>query len=329
MADIDSDLSAVLYSGTRLAVPDNEISVYFAEAGETWAEFNGNYTASGWTDEQMASALGALDQISNSVDLTFSAIDNPTDATFFLGTRSFADTAVTGYFYLPESPNSGTGAFNTTAPTWTADDAFEPGAFNYFLFLHEFGHGLGLEHPHSDFANVEGFPGVFNYYDLGDYDLNQSIYTVMTYNEGYVIHPSGPLHWTENYGHAASLMALDIAVLQDIYGANTTYASGNDIYELDGSNGVGTFYSAIWDTGGFDTIANNTANASIIDLRPATLQVEQGGGGYLSFVDGVYGGFTVANGVVIEQAVGGSNTDIITGNAADNILIGNGGNDVL
>ena len=329
MAEIDSGISGVIDSGTQLSVPDNDITVYFAQTGENWSEQGTTYTASGWTAEQTAAAMDALGQISNSVDLTFTQVDSAASATFFLGTRAITGVDATGYFYLPESPDSGTGAFDHTEPTWTGDDAFVPGAFTYSLFLHEFSHGLGLEHPHSDFMNTEGIPGVFNHFDLGDFQLNQSIYTVMSYNEGYVTHPGGALHWSSNYGHAATPMALDIAILQGLYGANTTYGAGNDIYELDGTNGTGSYYSAIWDTGGFDTIANNTGGTSIIDLRPATLQVEVGGGGYVSHVGGVYGGYTVAHDVVIEQALGGSSTDTITGNAADNTLIGNGGSDFL
>ena len=82
----------------------------------------------------------------------------------------------------------------------------------------------------------------------------------------------------------------------------------------------------------------------MIDLRPATLMVDAGGGGYLSFVEREIefqgengtetqtvadGGYTIAFGVVIEDARGGSGADRITGNEVDNLLSGNGGNDVI
>ena len=50
-------------------------------------------------------------------------------------------------------------------------------------------------------------------------------------------------------------MAFDIAVLQDKYGANTTFANGNSTYTLPDKNGVGTYWACIWDTGGTDTCA--------------------------------------------------------------------------
>ena len=78
-----------------------------------------------------------------------------------------------------------------------------------------------------------------------------------------------------------------------------------------------------------DTIRNLSLKSSTIDLRPATLQHAVGGGGYLSVTEGVSGGFTIANGTLIENATGGGGSDRITGNWATNVLIGNGGNDVL
>lgn len=67
----------------------------------------------------------------------------------------------------------------------------------------------------------------------------------------------------------------------------------------------------------------------VIDLREATLELEEGGGGWLSYADGIYGGYTIANGVVIENATGGSGDDAIVGNAADNVLTGGAGADTF
>jgi Ca2+-binding RTX toxin-like protein len=101
-------------------------------------------------------------------------------------------------------------------------------------------------------------------------------------------------------------------------------------------------YSCIWDVGGTDHIIYTGQQRATIDLRPATLRNEPGGGGFLSTVDGSYGGFTIAGdfrnvladvgtdtGVIIENASGGTNSDVITGNAAANRLSGNGGGDYL
>lgn len=49
----------------------------------------------------------------------------------------------------------------------------------------------------------------------------------------------------------------------------------------------------------------------------------------VSFIGGVFGGYTIANGVVIENATGGSGDDALMGNEADNVLKGNSGDDTL
>jgi serralysin len=49
----------------------------------------------------------------------------------------------------------------------------------------------------------------------------------------------------------------------------------------------------------------------------------------VSFAEGIRGGYTIANGVMIENATGGSGDDVLIGNDGDNTLTGNDGADVL
>ena len=115
-------------------------------------------------------------------------------------------------------------------------------------------------------------------------------------------------------------MALDIAVIQDKYGVNEDWATGNNTYVLkdvnewgvyidaatgqpaehDATNadttrdgyyeGQSTFYSSIWDADGVDQIVYNGARNTNIDLRAATLQYETGGAGWMSYANGIFGG---------------------------------------
>jgi Ca2+-binding RTX toxin-like protein len=163
----------------------------------------------------------------------------------------------------------------------------------------------------------------------------------MSYNDGWQLHPDGPSAFTVagiDNGWSGSLSAFDIAVLQEQYGVhahntgNTTYALTDVVDDA--------FYQTIWDTAGTDTIAYSGALDARIDLTAATLDYTPTGGGVLSFLLNdpdnmptnsfrVRGGYTIANGVVIENATGGSGDDILIGNAAANTLRGNDGNDVL
>ena len=67
-------------------------------------------------------------------------------------------------------------------------------------------------------------------------------------------------------------MAFDIAAIQVLYGANTSFASGDDTYHVPnpsdkwGADGKG--FSCIWDTGGTDQIVYDGAFDVRIDLLP-------------------------------------------------------------
>jgi hypothetical protein len=134
------------------------------------------------------------------------------------------------------------------------------------------------------------------------------------------------------YGYASTPMAFDIAAIQYLYGVNSTYHTGNDVYllpEADVIGAVSTSWSSIWDAGGSDTLEYDGSGNAILDLRAATLDDSPTGGGILSYAAFIHGGFTIANGVVIEKAVGGSGNDSITGNSADNTFKGRGGDDTI
>ena len=152
---------------------------------------------------------------------------------------------------------------------------------------------------------------------------------MMSYEDGWQTSPYGNAETDVGYGYLGGLMAFDIAAIQDKYGVNEEYATGDDSYTLKDVNAPGTYYSSIWDGGGTDSIVYDGAKDANIDLRPATLKYEAGGGGWVSYAFGIYGGFTIANGVTIENAASGSGNDTLTGNSADNILSSGAGNDRL
>ncbi|MET1110415.1 MAG: M10 family metallopeptidase C-terminal domain-containing protein [Allosphingosinicella sp.] len=265
----------------------------------------------------------------------------------------------------PDYGDEGVAQFNSADERWNAQ-MLQQGGFSFVTLIHEFGHGHGLAHPHDTGGGSSVMQGVVTNGVPGDdggagaFDLNQGVNTMMSYNDGWEKSPYGQAETNnEGYGWLGSLMALDIAVIQDKYGVNEDWATGNDTYVLkdvnewgvyidsatgqpavhDATNqlttrdgyyvGQSTYYSSIWDAGGVDQIVYDGARDTTIDLRPATLKYEYGGAGWMSYATGIYGGFTVANGVTIENAVSGSGNDKLTGNAANNRLESNGGNDFL
>jgi serralysin len=230
---------------------------------------------------------------------------------------------------------------------------FTPGSSDYITFVHEFAHVLGLAHPHDTGGGSGVFPGVTSPNTVGYYGLNQGVYTTMSYRDGLqnsetwgwgisyvsISAPSGGIstgreeHFSSDmnaeFGLQSGLMALDIAALQLLYGANTQFATGDNTYTLQMHNAVGTAYTSIWDTAGNDTIFMPGVTGGTIDLRAASLQVAEGGGGFVSSINGIDGGFTIAANVNIENAIGGGGNDVLVGNSAGNRLEGGAGNDGL
>jgi len=249
----------------------------------------------------------------------------------------------------PDTPSEGQTEYNAGDARWTPQ-GLAPGGFYFGTLIHEFGHGHGMAHPHDnggrssvmrDSSTESGYveeTSPFNY-TLGDFGLNQGIYTMMSYMDGWQLSPYGQPSSNAGYGFIGSLMAFDIAVIQDKYGVNEEWATGNDTYVLRDENVTAQFdadgnmtreptsYKSIWDAGGIDEIVYTGARNANIDLRPATLRYEYGGGGWVSYAFGIHGGFTIANGVTIENATSGSGNDTLIGNAADNRLDGGAGND--
>ncbi len=286
-----------------------------------------------WNTYEEAQFRAALEQWSNVANVTFVETANQAQADFRLFN---VDDSIIGSGVLAdfEYPYGGQqfGRFNYEGLGWDYDNTtggLEQGGYGYSTILHEVGHGLGLAHPHDASGSSTIFPGVSSPWDTGNYGYNQGLYTVMGYNDGRVVDGLSP-YTIENYGWSGGPMAFDIFAIQRIYGANTSYNTGDDTYSLPEVNDTGTFYQAIWDAGGFDTIAYGGSAATNIDLRTATLRYgDPHAGGYLSTAAGIYGGFTIAAGVRIEAASGGSGNDRIIGNNARNVIDGNDGDDLI
>lgn len=311
----------------------NTAYVYFAEAGEDFGEGGASF---GWNEFEKAQVMDALEEYSKILGTNYEVTDNAEDATFRLITTT--STQFGAYFY-PQDPAygdaQGIGAFNVDSGAWNFDEqqSLLKGGFAYGVILHEFGHAHGLSHPHDQGGGSDVMLGVTAAQDsLGVYDLNQGVYTVMSYNDAWQNHPDGPTPFTVDNvdsGWSGTLSAFDIAALQERYGVNNPYAEDDTVYRLQDSNDVGAYYETIWDTDGNDTIAYSGQKDAQIDLMAATIDYSPTGGGVVSFVDGVFGGYTIAEGVVIENASGGGGDDILLGNEADNTLNGRAGEDAV
>jgi serralysin len=318
------------------------LNVYVAGVGGSEAfDFGGSSVTAETLEPEVTAFKRAMQLIENVCNIDFQTATSKSDADIIVGAVDDADadyalgvSVPPGEDFGPLSLRQGASVVNYDAYSTADFSSLKQGGYDFVTFIHELLHSIGLKHPHDHGGGSEPlFPGVSNgaeFGDFGDFNLNQGIYTTMSYNDGYATNPEGRLSTSVvGYGHQGTPMALDIAALQHMYGANTSFHAGNNTYTLPSANGAGTFYSCIWDAGGTDMIANDSGLKSHIDLRPATIAIAIGGGGYLSSVTGIYGGYTIARGALIENATGGSARDIIMGNGISNVLAAGGGNDVL
>ena len=314
---------------TSTASPVN-ITYSFGEGVATSG--TGTFIGASWFDSEKLAFETALNLFENVCNVDFSqtaytpSYANQSNTVFYLTPDSFwGGSGILGMFEVPDGTyTSNYGYFGYEHPSW---NNLNSGSYGFITIIHELGHGLGLAHPHDGGteASATTFPGVTSSSETGLYGLNQGIWTTMSYVDGWNQFPSN----TTDYGYQSTPMAFDVAALQAIYGVNTSYQTGSDTYYLPTSNTIGTGWACIWDAGGTDTISNEgSLIGSTINLNAASL-VGENAGGFVSKNAGITGGFTIANAVVIENAIGGDGNDYIIGNDANNSLDGGAGNDLI
>ncbi|WP_193016296.1 M10 family metallopeptidase C-terminal domain-containing protein [Proteus sp. FME41] len=187
----------------------------------------------------------------------------------------------------------------------------EKGNGETFVFIHEAAHALGLLHTFRDNPNN---PNI---------EENSLKYSVMAYR-------APKIEDADFNGYfPMSPLLIDIYVIQKFYGVNITTRIDDTIYGFD-SNTQRDYYSltspedimisCIWDAGGIDTLDFSKYNVN------QKIELNEGA---FSDIGGLRSNISIAYGSIIENALGGSGNDIISGNNVDNHLYGNDGNDII
>lgn len=252
----------------------------------------------------------ALSQIESFAAVTFEEVDDNTSSagTIRVTWTDEPDADSAAYAYTP---------YGTViaGDIWiVSENQSTGGRGSYFqlVLTHELGHAMGLKHPFDD----DGSGVILS----SAYDGLE--YTVMSYNVSIEDEDIAGASF-----YPTSYMYLDILALQHLYGEAENEV-GNTTYTF--SNGT-QYYETIWDTGGTDTYdASSQTTGLDLDLTPGswsdvgtTITLYRDGGPNSAKTDTVY----TPPEVTIENAIGGSGSDRITGNSAANVLTGGGGHD--
>ncbi|MEM6407987.1 MAG: M10 family metallopeptidase [Pseudomonadota bacterium] len=203
---------------------------------------------------------------------------------------------------------------------WASDGAggatIDYSSYSLQTYIHEIGHAMGLGHGGN--YNGSARYGVDNNYSNDSWQM--SVMSYFSQSENTFIEAS--------FAYVMTPMIGDIAAMQALYGTSGTIRTGDTTYG-DGSN-AGNYYDTMFsentatftiiDDGGVDLLDfSEVDTANRIDLTP----------GAISDYRGLIGNLSIYTDTVIENAILGDGNDTVTGNAADNIIIGGGGIDDL
>ncbi len=204
------------------------------------------------------------------------------------------------YAYIPGE----VGLFEPNGDQWGTTSQLpsllltNPGEYGNFVWIHENGHSLGLKHS---FTGALILPA----------PMENDRFSVMSYSSAF----TDPVNGGTLYPRTP--MLYDVMALQGQYGRNPTYRAGNTHIRIEPNSPIP---QTIYDSGGFDTL--NLGN-HVVNVNVDLVQ------GQFSSVGGVDQNVAIAWGTVIENARGGSGSDILRGNELNNLLFGNNGNDRL
>ena len=273
--------------------------------------------------QQKAQTVLAMQSWADVANVTFTEKASGGDGHMTFGNYSGGQDGAAAFAYLP-----GTGAGYDGTSWYLINNSYKPNKtpdlnnYGRQTLTHEIGHTLGLAHP-GDYNAGEGAPT----YNDASYGQDTRGYSVMSYwsesntsqnfsKGGVEAYSSGPL-------------MDDIAAIQQLYGANSTTRTGDTTYGFNSNTGrdfLSAYTSAdkvvfsVWDSGGNDTLdfSGFTQNQKI-NLNEASF----------SDVGGLVGNVSIAKGVTVENAIGGSGDDLLIGNDVSNELKGGAGNDII
>ncbi|WLH34726.1 M10 family metallopeptidase C-terminal domain-containing protein [Pseudomonas sp. FP2196] len=274
---------------------------YFAKGYSPDNEFLNSFALTSAQQTAVTSALSAWSAVAN-VKFTLVSDDYNSAGDLRFGGYAGMDPKTAAWAYFPDQkPLAG--------DVWIGPVTDNPnpvrGTYDYMTFIHEIGHALGLKHPFEASPTNNTLISPL---------IDDSHFTLMSYNNTYSYQPTTP-------------MVLDILVIQQLYGANMLWQTGDNVYKWAPDQSI---FETIWDAGGNDTIdASNQLSAVTLNLNEG--QFSEIGKTFVNTATQalVNDGLAIAFGAKIENATGSAFDDILIGNDLNNWLNGMGGADTM
>lgn len=296
--------------------PDGTTPIGYRFFTPSQATYSTPAGANEFSASQKEQARRAMQSWADVANISFTENAPQAKGQLLLGNDS-NQTGLSGHASYPGIYSDGTQA-------WFASDGinrpFTHGSFSRYLLAHEIGHTLGLMHPGK--YNNGG-----SYAENARYAEDNHAYSLMSY--WWAGHLGHDHNKNEQTYYASAPLMDDITAIQTLYGANyktrdtdTVYGfnsnTGRDFLSLNSADDAPVF--SVWDGGGNDTLDFSRFHQD----QTINLKAE-----HFSDVGGMKGNVSIAKGVTLENAIGGTGADRLIGNHADNRLTGGLGQDTL
>jgi len=299
-----------------------EITYGFRESASAYKVPGSNIASfSPLSAAQMSAVQLALKLWSDVANIKFIPVNSNSytdSATILIGNYSDSNDSVGAFAYGPGSLASASYAGDVwlNKAGGASTTSVGVGTSSFETIMHELGHAIGLSHP-GDYNATSG--ASFSYSSSAQFLQDSKQYSIMSYFK------SSNTAASPSINQVNTPMMFDILALQDIYGANLSTRADNTVYGFNSNAGNPYDFSSnlnpqlcIWDAGGIDTLdCSGYSQSQLINLVD----------GSFSDVGGYKENISIAVGVNIERAIGGSGADKIIGNTLNNLLNGKAGND--
>ena len=224
-----------------------------------------------WSNNQKTQCKKALDTYTTFTGTTSTVVSNYSECDIVCVIAPFTDFYGTCYgpYYIKTDPVSVDGkvVFLVSSLYINAQNIQE-GGFIYEVFIHEWGHGFGLAHPHDNGFDSTVMPAIafdesFGYPAIAGYIQNTIFNTIMTYVDTHFFLPVDYDLSTNLTGYPQTILPLDALALRWMYDIQEIHALYISTYGINTINPASNQSQSAMIVGKNQTITFGSNNVSV------------------------------------------------------------------